>query len=154
MPRLPTLGSQHSPQICARASAGKRHCLVQHDGRRHAAGRQPAGALWNYAGHENVFSYGALFAVLVSWSRPGLNPDTNRRNMRSVVRGFVSALQSQSEACAVNGAVYRSPWGVAGLNVSPKLIPASFVPHFVFGLLLWGLDKYVPRAALRTSHRA
>jgi len=45
-------------------------------------------------------------------------------------------------------------WGVAGLNVSPKLIPASFVPHFVFGLLLWGLDKYVPRAALLTSHRA
>jgi len=23
-----------------------------------------AGALWNYAGHENVFSYGTLFAVL------------------------------------------------------------------------------------------
>ena len=45
-------------------------------------------------------------------------------------------------------------WGVAGLNVSPKLIPASFVPHLVFGLLLWGLDKYLPRKALPTSHSA
>lgn len=36
-------------------------------------------------------------------------------------------------------------WGFAGLHVSPKLIPASFVPHLLFGLLLWGLDKYVPR---------
>jgi hypothetical protein len=45
-------------------------------------------------------------------------------------------------------------WGLAGLNVSPRLIPASFVPHLLFGLLLWGLDKYVPRSALRTSHPA
>ena len=36
-------------------------------------------------------------------------------------------------------------WGFAGLNVSPKLIPASFVPHLLFGLLLWGLDRYLPR---------
>lgn len=36
-------------------------------------------------------------------------------------------------------------WGFAGLAVSPKLIPASFVPHLLFGLFLWGLDKYVPR---------
>ena len=43
-------------------------------------------------------------------------------------------------------------WGLAGLNVSPRLIPASFVPHLLFGLLLWGLDKYAPRSALRTSH--
>lgn len=33
-----------------------------------------AGALWNYAGHENVFSYGALFAVLVSLVPTGLKP--------------------------------------------------------------------------------
>lgn len=45
-------------------------------------------------------------------------------------------------------------WGLGGLNVSPRLIPASFVPHLLFGLLLWGLDKYVPRSALRTSHPA
>ncbi|UCI18932.1 hypothetical protein FJ970_28465 [Mesorhizobium sp. B2-1-8] len=43
-------------------------------------------------------------------------------------------------------------WGLAGFNVGPKLIPASFVPHLVFGLLLWGLDKYLPHKALRTSH--
>ena len=35
-------------------------------------------------------------------------------------------------------------WGLAGLAVSPKLIPASFVPHLLFGLLLWALDKYLP----------
>jgi hypothetical protein len=43
-------------------------------------------------------------------------------------------------------------WGPAGLNVGPKLIPASFVPHLLFGLLLWGLDKYVPRATSKSSH--
>lgn len=45
-------------------------------------------------------------------------------------------------------------WGLTGLNVSPRLIPASFVPHLLFGLLLWGLVKYAPRSALRTSHPA
>jgi hypothetical protein len=33
-----------------------------------------ARALWSYAGHENVFSYGALFAVLVSLIPTGLKP--------------------------------------------------------------------------------
>lgn len=32
-----------------------------------------AGALWNYAGHESIFSSSALFAVFVRWSRPGLD---------------------------------------------------------------------------------
>jgi len=36
-------------------------------------------------------------------------------------------------------------WGFAGLHVSPKLIPASFLPHLLFGLFLWGLDTYLPR---------
>ncbi len=36
-------------------------------------------------------------------------------------------------------------WGIAGLNVSPKLIPASFMPHLLFALLLWALDKYARR---------
>ncbi|WP_265519063.1 hypothetical protein [Nitratireductor luteus] len=35
-------------------------------------------------------------------------------------------------------------WGFAGVSVSPRLIPASFVPHLLFGLLLWGLDEYLP----------
>lgn len=35
-------------------------------------------------------------------------------------------------------------WGVAGLHVSPKLIPASFVPHLLFGLFLWALERYIP----------
>jgi len=36
-------------------------------------------------------------------------------------------------------------WGFAGTHVSPKLIPASLLPHVLFGILLWGLDKYLPR---------
>lgn len=36
-------------------------------------------------------------------------------------------------------------WGFGGLQVSPKLIPASFLPHLLFGLFLWGLDRYLPR---------
>ncbi len=33
-------------------------------------------------------------------------------------------------------------WGVAGLAIGPKLIVASALPHLLFGLLLWGLDRY------------
>lgn len=33
-------------------------------------------------------------------------------------------------------------WGLAGLAISPKLIPASALPHLLFGLLLWGLDRF------------
>lgn len=36
-------------------------------------------------------------------------------------------------------------WGFAGLHVSPKLIPASFLPHLLFGLFVWALEKYIPR---------
>lgn len=42
-------------------------------------------------------------------------------------------------------------WGFAGININAKLIPASFVPHLLFGLLLWGLDKYLPRTASKHS---
>jgi hypothetical protein len=42
-------------------------------------------------------------------------------------------------------------WGVAGLQVSPKLIPASFLPHLLFGLFLWGLDRYLPSGAAPVS---
>lgn len=41
-------------------------------------------------------------------------------------------------------------WGLAGLQIGPKLIVASLLPHLLFGLLLWGLDKYVPG---RSPHR-
>ena len=40
-------------------------------------------------------------------------------------------------------------WGFAGLSVSPKLIPASFIPHLTFGLLLWGFDRFVPGGSAR-----
>ncbi|MFQ5756355.1 MAG: hypothetical protein ACE5H7_09720 [Acidiferrobacterales bacterium] len=34
-------------------------------------------------------------------------------------------------------------WGFLGLAVSPKLIPAAFVPHFLFAVFLWGLCRLV-----------
>lgn len=44
-------------------------------------------------------------------------------------------------------------WGFAGLHVSPKLIPASLLPHALFGIFLWGLQRVVParRAATATA---
>ncbi|PSO50266.1 MAG: hypothetical protein BRC40_00605 [Cyanobacteria bacterium QH_8_48_120] len=32
-------------------------------------------------------------------------------------------------------------WGFLGLAITPKLILASFVPHFLFAFFLWGLCK-------------
>lgn len=36
-------------------------------------------------------------------------------------------------------------WGLAGMAIGPQLIPASALPHLLFGLLLWGLDRYFGR---------
>ncbi len=32
-------------------------------------------------------------------------------------------------------------WGFFGLGISPKLIPASLVPHVLFAVFLWGLCR-------------
>ena len=32
-------------------------------------------------------------------------------------------------------------WGFLGLAISPKLIPASLVPHLLFAVFLWGLCR-------------
>ena len=32
-------------------------------------------------------------------------------------------------------------WGFLGLTISPKLIPASLVPHLLFAVFLWGLCR-------------
>ncbi len=45
-------------------------------------------------------------------------------------------------------------WGFAGTHISPKLVPASFLPHLLFGLLLWGLDKKMPGKAVTASSPA
>lgn len=42
-------------------------------------------------------------------------------------------------------------WGFAGLHVSPKLIPASLLPHLLFGILLWALETFVPRKHARVA---
>jgi hypothetical protein len=34
-------------------------------------------------------------------------------------------------------------WGLLGLGVSPKLIPAALVPHLLFAVVLWGLCRVV-----------
>ena len=33
-------------------------------------------------------------------------------------------------------------WGFFGLAISPKLIPASLVPHILFAVFLWGLCRW------------
>ena len=33
-------------------------------------------------------------------------------------------------------------WGFLGLEISPKLIPASLVPHLLFAVFLWGLCQF------------
>ena len=42
-------------------------------------------------------------------------------------------------------------WGFAGTHISPKLIPASFMPHLLFGLLLWIMDKKLLRKTVSAS---
>jgi len=42
-------------------------------------------------------------------------------------------------------------WGFAGTHISPRLIPGSFMPHLLFGILLWLLSTYLPH---RASHSA
>lgn len=42
-------------------------------------------------------------------------------------------------------------WGFAGVAVGPKLIAASLVPHLLFGLFLWGLDRWLPGASGTTE---
>ncbi len=37
-------------------------------------------------------------------------------------------------------------WGFLGLNVTPKLIVASAVPHLLFAIFLWGLSKLAFRS--------
>ena len=38
-------------------------------------------------------------------------------------------------------------WGFLGLAISPKLIVASFMPHLLFGVFLWGLCRFAFRPA-------
>lgn len=44
-------------------------------------------------------------------------------------------------------------WGIAGLSISTMVIPASLMPHILFGILLWALDWfcYVRTAAEKGS---
>lgn len=42
-------------------------------------------------------------------------------------------------------------WGLAGLDISPKLVFASALPHLLFGLLLWGLDRYLGKQPVHTA---
>ena len=38
-------------------------------------------------------------------------------------------------------------WGFFGLAMGPKLIVASFMPHLLFGVFLWGLCRFAFRPA-------
>ena len=47
-------------------------------------------------------------------------------------------------------------WGFLGLNVSPKLIVASAVPHLLFAFFMWGLCRltFTPRQEETAGHRS
>ncbi|WP_336367730.1 hypothetical protein [Marinobacter sp. C2H3] len=67
-------------------------------------------------------------------------------------RGFWPAMALAGALWVVILAVFFPAvgWGLAGLHVSPRLIPASFLPHLLFGLLLWALETYMPRKRVST----
>ncbi len=40
-------------------------------------------------------------------------------------------------------------WGLAGTHISAHVVPASLVPHLIFGISLWLLQRYVPGRAAK-----
>lgn len=42
-------------------------------------------------------------------------------------------------------------WGFAGNTISVKLIPASLMPHVLFALFIWGLNRYLIKKPSSTS---
>ncbi len=42
-------------------------------------------------------------------------------------------------------------WGFIGLAIGPKLIVASFVPHVLYGVFLWGLCRFVFKPQVNTA---
>lgn len=42
-------------------------------------------------------------------------------------------------------------WGLFGTHISAYVVEASLVPHLIFGLALWVLQRYVPGRAAKTS---
>lgn len=44
-------------------------------------------------------------------------------------------------------------WGFLGLGISPKLIVASFVPHLLFGIFLWGLCRFAFKETATVASR-
>ena len=69
------------------------------------------------------------------------------------VRDGVARMRLGATDSLMAGGILLLGWGLAGLHVSPKLIPASLLPHALFGILLWGLDKYLPRKSLSKKDR-
>lgn len=43
-------------------------------------------------------------------------------------------------------------WGLFGQTIGPQLIVGSFVPHLLFGLALWALDRLIPAPATRDAN--
>jgi len=72
-------------------------------------------------------------AVWVAWDHPRLRFST------ALALGIVLWVVALVVFFPVNG------WGLLGLGVSPKLIPAALVPHLLFTVFLWGLATLVFR---------
>lgn len=68
-------------------------------------------------------------AVWVAWDHPRL------RFATALALGLVLWVVALVVFFPING------WGLLGLGVSPKLIPAALVPHLLFVVFLWGLGR-------------
>jgi len=89
-------------------------------------------------GHQLPMPVGLLFHTIyvTFWSVLFLRFSPKKNIKMALALAFVLWLIVLSIFFPVIG------WGFAGLAISPKLIPASFMPHLLFGLLLWAINKY------------
>ena len=63
-------------------------------------------------------------------------------------RSFVAALALGAALWVVVLVVFFPliGWGLAGSAIGSKLIPASAMPHILFALFLWALNRFLPGA--------
>ena len=75
--------------------------------------------------------------VFVAWAYPRLTLT------RALSLAFILWIGILVVFFPING------WGLLGLAVSPRLVVASFIPHLLFGVFLWGLARLMLRGPKR-----
>ena len=89
-------------------------------------------------GHQLPMPVGLLFhtVYVTFWSTIFLRMFSNRNLKTALLLALVLWIVVLTVFFPIVG------WGIFGSAISPKLIPASFMPHLLFGLLLWLINKY------------